>query len=230
MKVEEFRVQLEEDRTWRQDEIRFLQNLAARIDSEEEQDRFRRAIVLLLYAHFEGFCKFAFTLYVDAINGAGITCGEANYAVAAASLTDLFKALRDPHRKCNEFRRKLPDDTELHRFARDREFIEGAADFAKQLVCIPDDVVDLESNLKPVVLRKNLYRLGLPHDQFKNLEGRIHWLLNLRNDIAHGTAKSGVELNTYESLRDTAFTIMDEITRGIMNAFQNKLYLRACNC
>jgi len=230
MNVEEFRAQLEEDQIWRRDEIRFLQNLAARIDSKEDQDQFRRAIILLLYAHFEGFCKFAFTLYINAINGIRITCGEANYAIAAASLANLFEALREPFKKCNEFRKELPNDTKLHRFAMDREFVKRAADFAEQLVCIPDDVVDMESNLKPVVLRKNLYRLGLPHDQFKSLEGKIHCLLELRNSIAHGAAKKGVELNTYESLRDTTFTIMDEITRGIMNAFQNKLYLRACNC
>jgi hypothetical protein len=41
-----------------------------------------------------------------------------------------------------------------------------AYDFTIRPVNIPDHVVDTEANLNPVVLRKNLYRLGLPYDLF----------------------------------------------------------------
>ena len=49
-----------------------------------------------------------------------------------------------------EFRRDLPNDTKLHRFARDQEFIERVADFIIRLVNIPEHVVDTESNFNPV--------------------------------------------------------------------------------
>src|SRR5206468_479036 len=112
------------------------------IAAEDQQNQFRRALILILYAHFEGFCKFALTLYVNAVNSESIACGEANYAIAAASLADLFMAIRDPERKCPEFRRQLPDETALHRFARDREFVERTADFDRRTVRIPDRVVE----------------------------------------------------------------------------------------
>ena len=64
MKVEDFRAQLEEELTWRTEEILFFQNQCSTIEQEELRDKFRRALVLLLYSNFEGFCKFGFSLYV----------------------------------------------------------------------------------------------------------------------------------------------------------------------
>ena len=58
---------------------------------QEEQDQYRRAVVLDLYAHFEGFCKFAFDLYRTSINGEQVACNEASPAIAAAGWARLFK-------------------------------------------------------------------------------------------------------------------------------------------
>src|SRR5215510_14403809 len=120
MNIADLWAEIEEDQAWRLDEIRFFQNQLTLIPNEEKHDQFRRALILLLYAHFEGFCKFVLSLYVNTINGEDITCGEANHTIAAAALSDLFQTLRDPGSKCPEFRSSLPDDTQLHRFARDR--------------------------------------------------------------------------------------------------------------
>ena len=226
MNLADLRAELEANQAWRRDEIRFFQNHMAGINAEEKQDQYRRALILILYAHFEGFCKFALALYVNAVNNAMIKCSEANSAIAAASLANLFRDLRDPQRKSEVFRRELPDDTQLHRFARDREFVERAFDFAERLVDIPDHVVDTESNLSPVILRKNLYRLGLPHDLFEDFKGEVYRLLGYRNQIAHGELQSGIERQTYEALRDATFTIMDEVTREIMRALQEGQYRR----
>jgi hypothetical protein len=219
--------EIEGDLCWRQDELRFFQNQLAVIDPEDEQERFRRALVLLLYAHFEGFCKFALTLYVDSINRSGITCAEATSAIAAASLSDLFKALNNPDKKIAEFRHVLPDDTKLHRFGRQREFVERTADFAIRPVKVADDVVDTESNLSPLVLRKNLYRLGFNHDQFSGVEGNINQLLEYRNKISHGEMRSGVTFERFEELRSAVYVVMTEIKSQVMNALQSKAFFRA---
>ncbi|BFM40527.1 MAE_28990/MAE_18760 family HEPN-like nuclease [Synechocystis sp. LKSZ1] len=155
-----------------------------------------------------------------------ISGGEANYAIAAASLSDLFNTLRNPEKKCPEFQRTLPDDAELHLFARDREFIEQTTSFDNRPVQIPERVVNAEANLKPVVLRKILYRLGFSHDQLSNVEGEIHRLLNYRNKIAHGESSSGINLDEYLALREATFKIMDEVKRLIIEAIQNRHYLR----
>lgn len=225
MIVEDFRAQLEEELAWRTEEILFFQNQCSTIEQEELRDKFRRALVLLLYSNFEGFCKFGFSLYVAAINQEGIECKEANYAIAAASMSDVFASLRDGTKKAKEFKNDNPDDSKLHRFARDREFIERAFEIMGRKIDIPEKVVDMESNLKPVVLRKNLYRLGLPHDQFSTLEPEIEKLLALRNKIAHGETKQGIPEKLYEQLRSSALRVMTEITSGLTLAFSEKWFL-----
>jgi hypothetical protein len=226
MIIADFWAEIEKDLAWRVDELRFFKNRLGSISLASDQDRFRRALVLLLYAHFEGFCRFAFTLYVNAINRTGINCAQANSAVAAASLSDLFKALRNPQKKIPEFRRVLPDDTKLHRFGREREFVERASDFSNRRVRISDDVVDTESNLNPMVLRRNLYRLGFAHNQFSAQEASINQLLEYRNKISQGEMQLGLNSDRYDQLSTSALAIMQEVKRQVMAAIENKLYLR----
>lgn len=227
MNVADLRAEMEGDLAWRQEEVRFFQNQATGLASEEQQNQFRRALVVMLYAHFEGYCKFALTVYVNAINAAGIPCAKANFALVAASLGDILAALRNPGSKSDAFRKSLPNDAALHLFSRDCEFVEKSDEFNARLVAIPDGVVDMESNLKPIVLRKNLFRLGLSLDTFEPVEGAIHRLLESRNGIAHGRLKAGVNQKSYDELRDAVYQVMGSITVEITKAISEKKFLRA---
>jgi hypothetical protein len=122
MNISQLWAEIENEHLWRMNEIRFFQNMLPVDQPGIKQDQFRRALILILYAHFEGFCKFTFLLYVNSVNSEGVTCAQANFAIAAASLSTVFADLRHPDKKCPEFRNSLPDDSKLHRFARDREF------------------------------------------------------------------------------------------------------------
>jgi hypothetical protein len=226
MNLPDLSAQLESELAWRQDEIRFFQNRGTTLLETAERDKYRRAVVLVLYAHFEGFCKFAFDLYRTTINGEQVACSDASPAIAAAGWARLFKELRDPATRCAEFKHALPDDSKLHRFARDREFMERSVEFNRLPITIPDDFVDTESNLKPVVLRKILYRLGLPHDQFSQHERSIDRLLGIRNKISHGESRSGVSARDYEELRTIVFQIMEDVKRQIMESLGQGHYRR----
>jgi len=65
---------------WRQAELRALANLQAIIRRETEKAQLRRALLVMLYAHAEGFCKIAFLTYVNAVNRAALTCTIASEA------------------------------------------------------------------------------------------------------------------------------------------------------
>ncbi len=223
--IASFRAELEQELSWRIGEIHFFQNQCERMSREEEKDQFRRALVLLLYSNFEGFCKFALTLYLTAVNNAGVECRDAEHAIVAASLSDVFASLRDAAKKAPEFKNDAPDDAKLHRFARDREFVGRAFDLLRRKVAIPESAVDTESNLNPVVLRKNLYRLGLPYGQFAAMDGDIHRLLNIRNKIAHGESRQGVPERSYRDLKEAAFRIMNGISSGVTQACSEQWYL-----
>lgn len=134
--------------------------------------------------------------------------------------------MRDPNRKCAEFARALPDDSALHRFARDREFMEVAWKIAARSVQIdPDVVADTESNLKPVVLRKMLFRLGLDPALAQPWEGAIHQLLNRRNDVAYGTAKAGLEEKEYGQLEQAVTLVIDGLVKAVSDAVAGQAYL-----
>src|SRR5437016_5156526 len=110
----EIRAELEDERTWRRDEIRFLMNRLADLDTDTDQDRYRRAVLLLLYAHFEGFCKTALLIYVRIINKESLRCDLAQPALVAASCQSILKSLANPNSKSDFFRNGAPDDEKLH--------------------------------------------------------------------------------------------------------------------
>lgn len=227
MTTAEVWAELEAELEWREAELRFLQNQVARLDAPHERDLLRRAVVVMLYAHFEGLCKFMFALYVRAVNELGLACGEASESIAAASLADVLAALRDPNRKCDVFRRELPDDSILHRFARDREFVAQTHELDRRRVRVPDSVVDVEDNLKPVVLKKILYRLGLEQGAIEAVQGDIHKLVNFRNGIAHGDFRQGVGERQYSSVRRATWNVMQAVRSEITGALRDGRYRRA---
>lgn len=226
MNLEDLWGQIEEDYSWRVSEIRFLENQLARYKTESNKAKLRRPIVLMLYAHFEGFCKFCFSLYVETINQSNIYCAEANSSIIAASLSNVFKQLRNPDKKSPVFRSLLPDDGKLHSFARDREFIELSYQLLKQIVEIPNNFIDMEDNLKPVVLRKILFQLGFSAELFKEKEGSITILLKYRNGIAHGELKHGINLKEYELVKRASKAVMDGIRLLIMDALRRKAFMK----
>lgn len=225
--LSDVRAQFEIELAWRLDELRLLQNQLGFISSEANRDRYRKMLVLMLYAHFEGFCKEAWLLYVDTINRLGVHRLQASDAIAAASLAELFRALEDPQRKCDEFRRRLPDDAKLHRFFRQMEFVMELRNIWRRQVTLAEElVVDTEANLSVAQLRKSLFRLGLATDSFEAYEGSIHRLVNLRHAVAHGAYKQGVPEGDYATFRDAIFDVMSGMSRLIWQALVDRRYLK----
>jgi hypothetical protein len=222
----ELRAEMESEREWRELEMRLFRNQVAALSTEDQRRVARKALVVMLYAHFEGVTKGLLSMYVNRLNALALLVSDVVPSLGAASLSDVFHALRDTNRKCKDFANALPDDTALHRFARDREFVEVAWQIASRTMQInTDDVVDTESNLKPVVLKKILYRLGLNPLLAQPWESVIHQLLNRRNDVAHGTSKSGLDEKEYASLEQAVTLVVDDLVKAISEAVARRQYL-----
>lgn len=227
MNVAEVRAELEEELSYRLDEIRFFRNQLSDMEDVVEKERFCKCLVVMLYSHFEGFWKAAFSIYLKAINQESIKCKDAIEHIVAASMSELFNALADPNSKCSFFRRTAPDDTKLHRFARHTEFAGRINEAFDGNVEIPiDEVVDTESNLTPVVVRKNLFRLGFSHEVFKAEEGTINELLRRRNDIAHGSARHGVPVESYSLLETAVIGVMNRVVILVFESLNLRSFLR----
>lgn len=227
MDLANIRAQLEIELTWRQNEMRLLHNQLAFINKDEEKNRYRKSLVVMLYSHYEGFCKTAFLIYINAINKEKIKCSEMNTYLITATFADIFSALEIPNMKCKIFKPKLPEDTKLHKFCRQVNFISGLNNFLSVEANIPPDVIDTESNLKREVMRKILFRLGFPYDVFEKHEYQIQDLLEARNNIAHGTFISGIEEDVYQKFERSTYEIMSELMNLLMQGLTKKVYLKS---
>jgi hypothetical protein len=224
MNVASARSQLEEEITWRQNEIRFFRNQMSDL-SEEDKDQFRRMLIVMLYAHFEGFFKFSMMLYIRCVNNEAICCYDANPALVATAFRRIFDELFNTGKKAKEFKKLLPDDTKLHRLARQRDFIIQFDKFQEKKVDIPEDFIDT-SNLEPIVLKKYLFMLGFDYEAFEDQKDIVKELLEYRNSIAHGAARSGIREDQYKKLEKSVFDMMESVMMFVVNAIKAKYYLK----
>jgi hypothetical protein len=221
--------ELEEEQRLRTKEIYFLQNVCSGLRTDEDKDQMRRAMVVMLYSHFEGFAKFGFEVYRRAVESSNAKCTEVQSALACGALRDLFKAIRNPDQGSALLPVALNRIYELKPMAIERAFVEKAWDFGQRTVSVPEGFIDMESNLTPTVLRKNLYRLGLPHALFDQLGTSINKLLQFRNDIAHGARVGGITEVDYTQLQVAVFRMMDELKATLVSSIEKKAFLLAPN-
>ena len=217
--ISDFRSQLEFERTWRLDELRLLENQIDGVGGEEEQRRYRKMLVVMLYSHFEGYCKIALLVYANAINKAGFRCHDVNDAIAAATLTRLFNATTSGNKHAF-FGKHLPDDSALHTLARRIEFLSSIPRALSEPVLIDDDLVNTGSNLKAVVLKKNFFQLGLDHEMIEPHRVDLDRLVDERNQLAHGTRRDGPDAAEYARLQTNTLKLMEAVSSALLRAVE----------
>lgn len=217
---------LENDLTWRTDELRFYKNQLENISVEAQKDIYRKSLILILYSHYEGFTKIGLGLYVQYINSLHLKISDLNTSLKAAALNNVFEAYDKIDAKSQYFKKSLPDDKVLHRSARRIEFLDKIRHFDEMEAVIPDKIIDTKSNLSYAILQKNLFQIGLSIDSLKSYEGHISGLLQRRNSIAHGDSKyRGIPFNDYSYLETTHIDLMNKILQEVYNSATNRRYL-----
>lgn len=217
---------LEADRLQRESEIRLIVNILEKTGTESEQNILLRSLVLLTYAHLEGFCKFSLLAYTGAINAMGLLCKEVSVPLLTASLRDVFAALRNFDSKSPEFKKELADDKDLHMFWRERTFVEKFEEMLQRTVEIPDKLVDTKSNLNTQILKRNLYQLGLNHPDVDKHRAAIDKLLGVRNAIAHGDALRVPKSEEVQQYIAAAFEIMQYVQTSVFSAVKHGTFRR----
>ncbi|WP_138304310.1 MULTISPECIES: MAE_28990/MAE_18760 family HEPN-like nuclease [Eubacteriales] len=224
MTADEFRAALEAELAWRQEELAFFKNQLNEI-SEEEKNKYRKSLVLILYSHMEGYIKICLQTYIQYINSQELIRKDVKTGLIVASMHKEFIAYENLERKSEFFRKELPDDTRLHRLYRRVDFMEKVDDFKEQKLNIEDQIIDTESNLWYIVLQKNLYKVGLPIDLFDGYQSAIDALVNRRNSIAHGNFRSGVTAEEFSNWETKVSDVLSGVTRLLYDYANNKKYL-----
>jgi hypothetical protein len=218
--------QLESDLKWRQEEVRLLGNNLGSLRIERDRELARRSLLVMLYAHTEGFTKVALSTYVRAINDRGLKGREAIEGIVASAFVNVFHGIQYGDKKGKVFKRKLPDDEGLAAFSRQCEFIAEVDGLLSSAVTVPDEAVDTETNLNSKVLRRNLYKLGLPVEKFESYEDDLNELVYRRHSIAHGVDDNPIKKDLYDKLQRSAFNFMDELILEIIAAIESTSFMR----
>lgn len=253
MTPEEVRSQIEEDLKWRLEEVAFFTaqlNRFSQVNSsddekrrvENDKSRFRKALVLMLYAHFEGFFRFSFTLYVNVLNEKQINVSQAIDVLVASSLYNVFGKYDDSKElvnqesdEVNKANKRLNNRINLIQEL-NKLYQEG------KVVKLPisdkhDDsssVIYTKSNLNFDVIEKVLYRLGFSTDILdlaiggKKLKDVLNEFLGRRNTIAHGDGKfkEGINEREYNKFKEVFDRITKMISIIITRALSEKRYLK----
>ena len=224
MTADDLRAALETELAWRQEELAFFKNQLNEI-SEENKNKYRKSLVLILYSHMEGYIKICLQIYIQYINSQGLNRGEVTTGLMVAGMHKEFVAYENLDRKCELFRKELPDDARLHRLYRRVDFMEKVEDFKGQELIIDDQIIDTESNLWYIVLQKNLYKVGLPVNLFDGYQRDIDALVNRRNSIAHGNFRAGVTEQEFSNWESKVSGVLSGVTRLLYEYANSKRYL-----
>jgi len=178
MRLDEFEQTLQKELSWRKKEISEL----LLYSKQTPQEVLLKSLILLIYAHWEGFIKKSSKLYLKYISDQNLKIGL---------LTQNFRAisLKTQIGKCLEAKESLTLGNELvfintYSKKQNAKFklninIENEQDNA---------IINTKSNLSPKIFKNILNILGINYkDTFKLKEEYFNKnLLNNRNQIGHG--------------------------------------------
>ncbi|MEV0879440.1 MAE_28990/MAE_18760 family HEPN-like nuclease [Micromonospora echinofusca] len=215
------RADLENELSWRRDEIRNLRNLGGLEADGPQRACRRRALLVLLYAHMEGFVKFALEQYAQAINFAQLSVKEVKSVISAAALSQSFKS----YRSTDSSDAKDPSGNRARQVLRDAELIESIFTLQSGRVRLEiDAVTSADSNLSTSVLRRNMALLGLDDAEIHRFASSIEGLLKMRNNIAHGENINFKADGAFIKLEARIFGLCEELMRLIYESVRDEAY------
>ena len=193
--------EIEADLDWREAELAALRIMIINRDlSHRDKLVLFRAAWSLLYAHYEGFCKFALSVYYDQLSRLGVTCKNFPTPIRNFALLAAVKAIK--HKPTEEAINDILEFDSLH-LNRPPNFPE----------------VNTESNLWPSVLEGLLAAAELNVLQVDANKFRLKTLVSRRNKIAHGERDMIMDFDYYEeyetAFREVAYNLAIEIENKI---------------
>jgi hypothetical protein len=202
--------ELEGDLKWREAELAALKiAVSSTKEGSVRHDALLRAMMALLYAHFEGFCKFAWDIYLNTIQKNNVLRKELNTPLACLSLEEKFKELRHDTSSLSFWEFFMNSCPSL---------IATRAEFRVPL--------KTKSNLWPDVYCDNMEQAGLPIGLMEQHKARISSLVSRRNDIAHGQ-KGGVKnLNEYQRYENDVRDVIHDLAITIIESIEKETFLK----
>ena len=225
---EQLSVELEQEYSSRVEEIQKIENFVG-LNLNDDSDMaglMRKSLVLILYAHFEGYCKQALQYYIIYINKEDIPICNVKAGLVAANLNVEFQKLFNTNYHPVTLT-SLATDAALQQHGRKREFISAYDNCINRQIGLKEDFISTESNLRPDILKKLLFQLELDSSAVDTYQGEIHRLVNVRNGFAHGERMTYPNKKEFDQYKEAAYSTMTNIKLLVAEAFAQSAYLKA---
>ena len=200
------------DLSWRKKEIFLLQSYAD-IDksSTNKINAILRSIVVITYAHWEGFIKLSSRAYIEYISVQRLRNDE---------LTPNFLALSIMPILLNS----SPNGISFNKYVEITSFFLN--DLSKQNSMTSKNVIQTKSNLSAKIFKEIVSILGFDYSIYESKEKFIdERLLKTRNKIAHGDYIP-LKKDDVKKIEDECVYIMNHFKNQIDNAVYLKTYKR----
>jgi hypothetical protein len=202
--------QIEEDLGWRESEMASLKLLlASSITGSDRQRALLRACSAMLYAHYEGFCKFCWALLLEEVGRQRPRKQDLVAALEKRAMADVLRQLRG----------NMCDDN-IWLFAT-KTFHD-----ARHAVASSFEEVDTQSNLWPDLAERINSSVGLECPLFSTHKSELKQLVGRRNKIAHGAKLEIEDLEQFQKLEHAAVIVMHELALAVADSLSRKSYLR----
>ena len=207
--------------------VQYENFMATHCQDETFNEIYRKMLIIMLYSYFEGFCKQSLLIYIDYLNRTNELVSRIKNGLAAVTIEKYFVNLAKTNYKPVDLgERALKEDGLLQMYGRRREFFSEYVNIIGQTLCIPDAVVDTESNLRASVLKKLLYKLEIDFTIVDDFQTDINEVVNKRNALAHGDRIRGVTASEYTRYRDRVVNLMGILKLTVYENFYHKKYLK----
>lgn len=227
--LDNFTTEIESEYARKREELGKIENslrLSNTESDEELQGLLRNAMVVMLYAYFEGFCKKIFEIYVTYLNGKKEKVKNVKSALAAATIAEEFDLLENLQHAPEKYGIDYKENGKLKRYARRIEFTELFYTLMDKTVSIPETILNTESNLRPEVLNRILFNLAFDYRVENKEKGYLNKLVNYRNDIAHGTFTRAISPEDFDNCKKTTWLLMEKIKNEVIRNYEEMMYLK----
>lgn len=198
--------------------------------NEDFAGLYRKSLIIILYSHFEGFCKKVLLIYVDYINRIDLLTENVKDGLAASNMLLEFNRLVDGNYKPIVLGEKaLKEDGKLQNYGRRKEFMNSYRNVMSKKLKISEEIVDTESNLKSHVLKKLLFQLDMDFTIVDSCQKDLNELVYKRNAYAHGDLVRMPSIDEYSNFRNKILKLMEDIKFIICDNFINQKYLKNAN-
>jgi MAE_28990/MAE_18760-like HEPN len=209
MMPEELLTELQAELSWRRKEVSFVIG-SANGRPPHERDALYRAAWLLIYAHWEGYTKFACESYLKYVARIGLKYGDLKFGFRAIHETGFVRTIAAAAETKKQF----------------SENIERIYLFDEKRFKFRSIKVSARSNLNFDVLEELQEMVGgLNFCDLVDQKLLDEQLLRIRNTIAHGNYET-IDLDQLLKMRDATFSWIDQIVTEITNAAALSKYRR----